>query len=227
MTLDNFYQSKEWENFRHIVIAERTRDDGLVYDEVTGKPILKRYDMILHHKEPLTEDNVNDANISLNPDNIMIVSHKTHNKIHDKLGYKRKEIYIVYGSPLSGKTTWIKENMSEGDLLIDMDNIWECISGQKRYVKPPRLNAIAFMMRDQLIDAVKHRLGQWQNCYICGGYPLISERERLSKELGARLIYIDSSKEECVSRLEACTDRDKAEWKKYIDTWWERYDIRV
>lgn len=227
MTLDNFYQSKEWENFRRIVIAERTRDDGLVYDEVTGKPILKRYDMILHHKEPLTEDNVNDANISLNPDNIMIVSHKTHNKIHEKLGYKRKEIYIVYGSPLSGKTTWIKENMSEGDLLIDMDNIWECISGQKRYVKPPRLNAIAFMMRDQLIGAVKHRLGQWQNCYICGGYPLISERERLSKELGARLIYIDSGKEECVSRLESCTDRDKAEWLKYIDTWWERYDIRV
>lgn len=222
MTLDNFYQSKEWENFRRIVIAERTREDGFVYDEVTGKPILKRYDMILHHKEFLTEDNVNDVNISLNPDNIMIVSHKTHNKIHDKLGYRRKEIYIVYGSPLSGKTSFVKENMSEGDLLIDMDSIWECISGQKRYIKPPRLNAIAFMIRDNLIDAVKHRLGQWQSCYICGGYPLISERERLSKELGARLIYIESTKEECLARLEN-SDRDKAEWKKYIDTWWNRY----
>lgn len=222
MTLDNFYQSKEWENFRRIVIAERTKEDGLVYDEVTGKPILKKYDMILHHKEFLTEDNVNDANISLNPDNIMIVSHKTHNKIHDKLGYKRKEIYIVYGSPLSGKTTYVKENMSEGDLLIDMDNIWECISGQKRYIKPPRLNAIAFMIRDNLIDAVKHRLGQWNCCYIIGGYPLISERERLSKELGARLIYIDSTKEECLSRLEN-SDRDKSEWTEYINTWWSRY----
>lgn len=222
MTLDNFYQSKEWENFRRIVIAERTREDGFVYDEVTGKPILKRYDMILHHKEFLTEDNVNDVNISLNPDNIMIVSHKTHNKIHDKLGYRRKEIYIVYGSPLSGKTTFVKENMSEGDLLIDMDNIWECISGQKRYIKPPRLNAIAFMIRDNLIDAVKHRLGQWNCCYICGGFPLISERERLSKELGARMIYIESTKEECLARLEN-SDRDKAEWKKYIDTWWNRY----
>lgn len=223
MTLDNFYQSKEWENFRRIVIAERTKEDGFVYDEVTGKPILKRYDMILHHKEFLTEDNVNDVNISLNPDNIMIVSHKTHNKIHDKLGYRRKEIYIVYGSPLSGKTTFVKENMSEGDLLIDMDSIWECISGQKRYIKPPRLNAIAFMLRDNLIDAVKHRLGQWNCCYICGGFPLISERERLSKELGARLIYIESTKEECLARLESCEDRDKAEWKKYIETWWNRY----
>ena len=222
MTLDNFYQSKEWENFRRIVIAERTKEDGFVYDEVTGKPILKKYDMILHHKEFLTEDNVNDVNISLNPDNIMIVSHKTHNKIHDKLGYKRKEIYIVYGSPLSGKTTYVKENMSEGDLLIDMDSIWECISGQKRYIKPPRLNAVAFMIRDNLIDAVKHRLGQWNCCYIIGGYPLISERERLSKELGARLIYIESTKEECLARLEN-SSRDKAEWTKYINTWWERY----
>lgn len=224
MTLDNFYQSKEWENFRRIVIAERTREDGFVYDEATGKPILKKYDMILHHKEFLTEDNVNDVNISLNPDNIMIVSHKTHNKIHDKLGYKRKEIYIVYGSPLSGKTTYVKENMSEGDLLIDMDNIWECISGQKRYIKPPRLNAIAFMIRDNLIDAVKHRLGQWRNAYLVGGYPLISERERLSKELGARLIYIESTKEECLTRLEN-SDRDKAEWTKYINQWWDRYGI--
>lgn len=226
MTLDNFYQSKEWENFRRIVIAERTKSDGLVYDEVTGKPILKRYDMILHHIEFLTEENVNDVNISLNPDNIMIVSHKTHNKIHDKLGFKRKEIYIVYGSPLSGKTSWVERNMIEGDLVVDMDNIWQCISGQKRYKKPPRLNAVAFMVRDNLIDAVKHRLGQWQNAYIIKTAPMVSERERMCKELGARTIHIDTSKEECLKRLENCNDgRDKNEWEKYIEQYFERYNI--
>lgn len=222
MTLDNFYQSKEWENFRRIVIGERANSQGELICDYCGKPILKKYDCICHHTVFLTEKNVNDFEISLNPDLIQLVHHSCHNRIHDKLGFKRKEIFIVYGSPLSGKTTWIKENMSEGDFIVDMDNIWQSISGLERYKKPPRLNAIAFRIRDVEIDAVKHRQGNWNCAYICGGFPLISERERLSKELGARLIYIESTKEECLARLEN-SDRDKAEWKKYIDTWWIRY----
>ena len=95
--LTQFYRSEEWEKFRELVISERTRDDGLIYDEVTEKPILKRYDLILHHKIFLTEENVHDYNISLNPENIMIVSHKTHNQIHEKLGHTKREIYIVFG----------------------------------------------------------------------------------------------------------------------------------
>ena len=39
--LADFYSSKEWVDFRKVVIAERMRDDGFVYDEVTGKPIVK------------------------------------------------------------------------------------------------------------------------------------------------------------------------------------------
>ena len=83
--LFDFYRSKEWQRFRDIVISERMHDDGFVYDEITGKPIVKKHDIILHHKIELTEDNVNDYSVSLNPDNIMIVSHKTHNAIHNKL----------------------------------------------------------------------------------------------------------------------------------------------
>ena len=222
--LAEFYHSDEWEKFRRLVIAERTKEDGLVYDEVTGRPILKRYDLILHHKIFLTEENVKDYSISLSPDNIMIVSHKTHNEIHNKLGHTRREIFIVYGSPLSGKSTWIKENAEKGDLIVDIDSIWAAVSGQAYYVKPGKLNAVVFSVRDCLMDAVKHRLGFWDNCYICGGFPLISERERLVKELGARLIYIESTKEECLERLEKCPDgRDKTEWKKFIETWWNRY----
>ncbi|MGN0768453.1 MAG: hypothetical protein ACI4M8_03755, partial [Christensenellales bacterium] len=65
-TLSDFYRSKEWADFRQVIIAERTRADGFVYDEVTGKPIVKAYDLILHHKIELTLENVNDCNITLN-----------------------------------------------------------------------------------------------------------------------------------------------------------------
>ena len=223
--LFEFYRSKEWQDFREIVIAERIQDDGNVYDEVTGKPILRAYDLILHHKIELTEENVHDFNISLNPDNIMIVSHRTHNYLHDKLGYSHRQVYLVYGAPLSGKTSWVKDNMCEGDLIIDMDSIWECISGCDRYIKPNCLKSVVFKTRDTLLDAVKYRLGRWNNAFVIGTYPLQSERERLLKDLGAREVFIDIPQSECISRLEACTDgRDKAEWAKYIEDWFSKYN---
>lgn len=221
--LDTFYQSKEWRKLVSLIRLDRVNEDGNIICEHCGKPIVKMYDCIGHHSIPLTEDNVNDVSISLNPELIQLVHHRCHNKIHNKLGYKRKEIFLVYGSPLSGKTTYVNSVREPGDLIIDIDNIWECVSGCDRYIKPPRLNSVVFGMRDYLMDCVKVRRGKWNACYIVGGFPLISERERLCKTLGAREIYIESTKEECLQRLELSDDRDKSEWKKFIENWWRRY----
>ena len=224
--LFEFYRSKEWEDFRKVVIAERVRDDGFIYDEYTNKPIVKAYDIILHHKEELTEENVHDYNISLNPDNIMIVSHKSHNIIHNKLNSSNayRKVYLVYGAPLSGKSSWIKENMMEGDLVVDMDSIWQCVSNCEKCIKPKRLNAIVFKMRDTLLDSVKYRLGKWKTAYIVGGYALTAERERLCREMGAEEIFIDTPKEECLRRLEADEVRSNLEdYRNYIERWFEEY----
>ena len=175
-SLFEFYRSKEWEKFRQVVIGERMRPDGFVYDEVTGKPIVKAYDIILHHIEELTEENVNDYNISLNPSNIQLVSHKTHNIIHNKLGHMGREVYLVYGAPFAGKREWVADNMVEGDLVCDIDDIWQCVSGCARYTKPNRLKAVVFKTRDLLIDNIKYRVGKWHSAYIVGGYALQSER---------------------------------------------------
>lgn len=228
-TLANFYRSDEWYKLTRSIRIERANADGLVICEHCGKPIVKAYDCICHHyKTYLTEDNVNDYDISLNPDNIMLVHHKCHNDIHERLGYTRKEIYLVYGSPLSGKTTYVNSVMNEGDLIVDIDSIWQCVSGCERYVKPAKLNAVVFGIRDSLLDMIKHRVGKWDNAYIVGGYPLISERERLCKLLGAKEIYIESTRDECIERLKNLKEdgRDKKRWEGYIDDWWERWGPR-
>ena len=222
--LFEFYRSDEWRSFREVIINERTKDDGFIYDEMTDKPILKKYDIVLHHKTELTEENVFDYNISLNPENIMVLSHRSHNYIHDKFGHSMRQVYLVYGAPLSGKTTYVHDNMSEGDLIIDMDNIWQCVSGCDRYIKPNRLRSVVFRLRDDLLDMVKYRFGKWSNAYVLGGYPLSGERERLLKDLSAREIFIDTSKDECLARLEADEQRDHEEWIRYIDEWFERFN---
>ena len=222
MTLYNFYRSTNWTNLRSTLIHERTTD--YLYCEHCNKPILKAYDCIAHHVIELTEQNYTDHNISLNPENIMLVHHRCHNKIHNKLGYSNREVYLVYGSPLSGKTSYVNSVLESGDLVIDLDNIWQCISGQPRYVKPNRLKSVVFSVRDNLLESVKYRRGKWNNCYVIGGYAFEPERNRLLDTLGAKPIYIDTSQSECLERLQHCEDRDITEWTKYINDWWLQYN---
>ena len=224
MSLYNFYRSREWENLLKILRNERIDSEGNIICEHCGKPIVRAYDCIGHHKIELTEENYTDYNISLNPDNIALVHHRCHNLIHNKLSYSGRQVYIVYGSPLSGKSTYVAEAMNEGDLIIDMDSIWQCISGCIRYTKPKRLNSVAFAVRDNLLESVKYRRGKWLNAYVIGGYPFKAERDRLVDSLGGREIYIDTSKEECLKRLYECEDRNIKDWEKYIDDWWLQYN---
>lgn len=223
-TLDNFYQSKPWSNLLQVIRNERLNEHGELICEHCGKPITAKYDCIGHHKVYLTEANVNDAMISLNPDNVALVHHRCHNKIHEKFEYKPKQVFLVYGAPLSGKSTWVDDVRCVGDLIVDIDNIWQCVSGCERYVKPERLNANVFGVRDKLLEQVKFRQGKWNNAYVIGGYPLSGERERLIKSLGAREIFIDTSMDECLARLQACNDgRNVSDWTKYIEDWFRKY----
>ncbi len=223
MNLYNFYRSKEWTDLLQILKLERLDHQGNIICAHCGKPIVKAYDCIGHHKIYLTELNYIDVTISLNPENIDLVHHKCHNIIHNKLSNSGRQVYIVYGSPLSGKTSYVNEIAEQGDLIIDIDSIWQCVSGCDRYVKPKKLNAVVFSVRDKLLDAVKYRQGKWSNAYVIGGYPLQGERERLIDTLGAREIYIESTKEECLLRLKEDVYRDEKEWSKYIDSWWRQY----
>lgn len=225
-TLSEFYSSKEWAEFRQYLIAARTKADGFVYDEITGRPIVKAYDIILHHKTELTLENVNDVNITLNPQNIQIVSFRTHNEIHNRFGSWTRHVYLVYGCPLSGKSTYVKDRAGIHDLIIDIDKIYACISNNPQYIKSGRLFECVDAVKLALLDCVKYKRGKWVNCFLIGGYPFKGERERIAAEYGAEEIYIDCDRETALSRLATVQDgRDIKEWTKYIDTWFDRYTV--
>lgn len=234
-TTQQFYKSKEWESFRQVVIDECTNADGYVTCAICGKPILKKYDLIIHHKKELDDQNVNDTMISLNPDNVECVHFKCHNQIHQRFGYHTtttykpvpKKVYIVYGSPCSGKTTWVHDNATPDDLVIDMDSIWQMIGINPRYTKPNALKAVAFDIRDKLYDIVKYRSGRWNNAYIITGGALKGDRQRLMQRVNADdFIFIDVNKEVCIKRAENridMTEEQRIEWINYINDWFTKY----
>lgn len=228
-SLSQFYNSDIWRTFRLQLIDERTnKDDGVLYCEHSGKPLVRAYDIVAHHKIPLTMGNVNDFSISLNPDNIMLVSQAAHNEIHARFGYvAQRKVYYVYGAPCSGKTTFVNNIKGNSDLIYDADNIWECLTG-KRYEKPKALNENFFQLREAITDMVKTRAGRWEKCFYIDGGARKTDRERKIALLGAEPIYIDTDRETCLARLasdEKRTKEQKAEWIKYINQWFEDYSV--
>lgn len=225
-SLQQFYNSQEWRQLRQMLIAERVNpDDGILYCQHSRKPLLNSFDIVAHHIKPLTMQNVNDYSISLNPDNILLVSQQAHNEIHARFGYcAQRKVYIVHGAPCSGKTSFVDSIKGNSDLIVDIDNLWEAVTG-RRYYKPAALKAAVFAMRDALLETVKTRAGKWERCFIIEGLPYKAERERRSVVYGAELIHIDTDEQTCLKRLQADDSRKEyaAEWRQYIADYFNRY----
>lgn len=229
MAFTDFYRQTRWIKLRKVLMSERLNAEGLLICEHCGKSILKDYDAILHHKIELTPQNVNDANIAYNPENLMFVHVKCHNEIHKRFGGRvqawQRKVYYVYGSPCSGKSTFVRENMQSGDLVLDIDRLWSALSGQPEYVKPNELKPVVFNARNAIMDSIKTRAGNWQTAWVIEGGAFLGDRMRRIETLGAESIFIEATRDECIQRLASDEKRRSVqdEWIKYIDEWFNNY----
>ena len=224
LILDNFYKSRTWLDFRLYLIYQRTTPKG-TYCEHCGNLIQDEAQVIAHHKRELTPENVRDTMISLNPDNILLVHHGCHNQIHNRYGVNRHSVYIVYGAPLSGKNTYVRNNMMHGDIVVDMDMLYRAVTLNDLYNKPNSLLMNVRAVHATLIDNIRTRYGKWNNAWVIGSYADRYKREQLAHELGAVLVFCDASRDDCIRRLSVDVDRQyrRDEWCKYINEWFDRY----
>lgn len=221
--LQSFYSSELWQNLRAKLIAERKPKC-----EHCKKIISDPKKIIAHHTKELTPENVNDYSISLNPELIELVCFDCHNKDHNRFGYVGdKKVIVVFGAPLSGKHTFVRQHMNRGDIMIDMDSLYEAVSMLPSFDKPDNLLSNVKGIYNQLIDNIKTRYGKWNNAWIIGGYADKYSREKITNDLGAELVYCECSKQECFNRLELDEDRKhrKTEWKQYIEKWFDKYTV--
>ena len=212
------YKSKEWRELRRTLIQERG-----ARCERCGKVVGDTSRMIADHIIELTPDNVQDVMIALNQDNVQLICEDCHNLKHQRFGYVSKKVYIVYGAPRSGKTTLVNQLKLRGDIIVDMDMLYAAVSGCRLYDKPDNIKQVVFRMRDAAIDAIRTRLGKWNNAYIIGGYPAKAKREALAQQLGAKLIYCNADRDECLARAEQM-GVFAGEWKRYVCRWFDDYE---
>lgn len=84
---EKFYKGTEWKKVREFVWS---RDRGLC-QRCLEQGIIRAGDTV-HHKVPLTPDNIDDQNISINPDNLVTLCRDCHAAIHRKSLDRRYDI---------------------------------------------------------------------------------------------------------------------------------------
>ena len=214
-----FYNSKAWKDFRQ---------SQIIANNYTCRKCGKNFlfdssNLIGHHKIELTSENINNPNITLNPANVEIICADCHNAEHKRGGYNtRRQVFLVYGAPCSGKSTFVNQTAERGDLIVDLNRIRSAI-GIGTNDGDKALSGVVFAMRDALLEQVKLRAGGWQSAFVVGGYPRKFERERLAARLGAELVFCDVSKEEAKLRAAVKYKQLADVWQKFIDKWFDDF----
>jgi 5-methylcytosine-specific restriction protein A len=88
--VDAFYHSPQWRRFQSFIVRSR---HGIC--DICG-----RKGTLVHHIVPLTEENVSDPSVSLNPDNVQLLCIPCHNALHADMdsGRSDKPTVCVFGS---------------------------------------------------------------------------------------------------------------------------------
>jgi hypothetical protein len=211
------YASKVWIDLRQCLIMER----GPVCQKC-GRIMADTSKLIGHHTIALTASNVNDPNIAFNPDNIQLLCKPCHDLEPGHFNSSRhREVYLVYGPPCSGKMALVNQMAERGDIIYDIDRVFECISGRPLYDKPDNLRFNAFAIRDKMLDMLKTRYGQWYSAFVVGTYPNKAERERVATDLGAELLYCNATREQCYATMQQ--RQLPTSYAEYIDRWFEDF----
>lgn len=134
-------------------------------------------------------------------------------------------VYIVWGSPASGKSTYVRNHMDEGDLVIDLDLIKQSLSMSDKTNAKDNLLITALSVREHLYKLVESNEVICNNVWVVSGLPAKESRNRLKQRLGAELIYIKATKEQCYERALNDDERTNKELqKRIIDKWFETYE---
>ena len=132
---------------------------------------------------------------------------------------EKKQVFIVMGSSCSGKSTYVRNNANDNDLVFDFDTIHQAISNNPSHIHIDNLKRYVFDVRDALYERLKK--DKTTNAWIINSSPLKQVRKQLVEELDARIIYIQRSKEEC---LRVAEQERPSEWKGYIENYFERFE---
>lgn len=131
---------------------------------------------------------------------------------------------IITGAPGSGKTTWVREKMKSGEMVLDLDAIKCALLGNKEF----HGQAVEIIpMLAVVRDAVYRALAENKNsgrCYVITTETDLATLRQWQVYLNAELKVMDTPKEICMERVKNDPTRpDKKVFYSLIDKWFENW----
>ena len=226
-----FYGSTQWKKARSLYLGSQFN-----VCEDCGKAA-----SIVHHIKPITPNNINDPNITLNQNNFKALCEDCHTLIHsnnvkqngitfDNSGNITKEanVFLVCGSPASGKSFYVKNRKTKHDIVIDLDYVCAALLGEldNIYADHEPVLSVALEVKALLYEIITVRRGKWRKAYVITSIASIAEQKAVARELNAEIVMVDTSLEDCLKRLRA--DRRRAKilglHEELIYKWHREYE---
>lgn len=134
-------------------------------------------------------------------------------------------ITIVSGPPGAGKTTYARQRMHWGDLIVDVDGLYAALSGLPWYEKPDCLLPFVLEARDAVLTRLL-RESEVRHAWVITSEADSDKRRRLAQWTRATtVIVLETSANDCMKRI-ANDDRRKEHaqlWVSLVNQWWKDY----
>ena len=136
------------------------------------------------------------------------------------------DIKIVAGAPGAGKNTFVNRSFQNGDILIDLDKIYEAISNTNSHCeKDSEILKVALKVRGFLYEYIR-RYVKNRNVWVIACLPNGRKREMLSRSLrDAKVYLIKSTAEQCIKNIKNDSRRTYSDKhaKKIVDQWFSEF----
>ena len=140
-------------------------------------------------------------------------------------------ITIVCGPSGAGKTTYVREHMKPGDLVIDLDYLYYALSLQPQHEHLETVTPYVRLVYDALVVRLEteQRKGNDPAAWIIAGLPDAQRRRELADDLSATVVMLDIPYDECMRRIAQDAERStqgREYWHPIVSKWWDVYKRR-
>lgn len=122
---------------------------------------------------------------------------------------------VVIGPPGSGKSTYVRERMKYGELVVDVDELFRALTLRPLWDHPPMAINAVLTVRDYVIE-------NYEPAWVISTNAGRDYREGMREKYGAEVVVMETPAEVCLARIEA--DGREGEWGERVTRWWAEYE---